>query len=419
MSLVASSSGALLWSIAWRFVRGRRSRLLDGTARAALLATTIGVTAMVVAMALMTGYREDLQARMIKGNAAVVIYPLSSDGLALTGARMEALQAIQGVTEVRRVLYGHGSLASAKHPQGAEVTWRGVDLKDGLPDLGEVRMIEGVQVDSGVEGRDLPGVLVGSELARRLAADPGETLRMTVVGFRQGSPHFRYQSVRIAGVFTTGFSEFDESWAVVDRAKLHNLVGDEAESTLTYELGATEPRLAQTIAEKARHVLGAGYLVTDWQELNRGLFAALEVQQLALFFVLGLIVVVSTFNVASSLVVLIRERMREIGVLAALGLSPQSLQKLFLLSGGILGVLGTALGVMCGCLIAWTFTEFEIIQFDAEVAAVYFISSVSFRVSPMDLLSIVGFTLSVTLSACWIAARRAGRIEPAQALRYE
>ena len=370
-------------------------------------------------MALMTGYREDLQARMIKGNAAVVIYPLPSDGLALTGEGLQSLRAIQGVTEVRRVLYGHGSLASKKLAQGAEVTWRGVDIEDGLPDLGEVRILEDFQATSNGDDQELPGILVGSELARRLAAEPSEVLKMTVVGFRQGSPHFRYQGVRIAGEFTTGFSEFDQSWAVVDRAKLHKLVGDDAESTSTYELSATEPRLAKTIAEKARQVLGPGYLVTDWQELNRGLFAALEVQQIALFFVMGLIVVVSTFNVASSLVVLIRERMREIGVLAALGLSPKSLQRLFLLSGGILGVLGTALGVVCGCLISWTLTEFELIRFDAEVAAVYFISAVPFRINPMDLLSIIGFTLMVTILACWIAARRAGQVEPAVALRYE
>lgn len=414
-----SSSGALIWSIAWRFVRGTRTRLLDNTARAALLATTIGVTAMVVAMALMTGYREDLQSRMIKGNAAVVIYPLPSQSLALAGEDLDRLKEIHGVTEVRRVLYGHGSLASESYPQGAEVTWRGVELASGLPDLGEVKILEGRSVSSRLEHEGVPGVLVGHELAVRLGAKPGETLRMTVVGFRQGSPHFRYQSVQVAGEFTTGFSEFDQSWAVVDRVRLHSLVGDVAESTSTYELSATDPHLADGIAEKVRQVLGSGYLVTDWQELNRGLFAALKVQQVALFFVLGLIVVVSTFNVASSLMVLIRERMREIGVLAALGLSPNSLQSLFLLSGGFLGLLGTALGVACGCLIAWVFTEFELIRFDAEVAAVYFINSVPFRISLTDLLSIIAFTLTVTLLACWIASRRAGRIEPAVALRYE
>jgi len=138
-----------------------------------------------------------------------------------------------------------------------------------------------------------------------------------------------------------------------------------------------------------------------------------------LFIVLGLIVLVSTYNVASTLVVLVRERMRDLGALGALGLSPVRLSRVFLLYGGFLGGLGTILGVAIGWTACWVLTTFELIRFDSEVAAIYFISSVPFRVRPGDLLAIVVFTLLVTLRACWKPARRASRIEPAVALRYE
>jgi lipoprotein-releasing system permease protein len=178
---------------------------------------------------------------------------------------------------------------------------------------------------------------------------------------------------------------------------------------------AEAPRVAQAIDR----LLGSDFVVTDWQQLNHELFAALRLQQVALFLVLGLIVLVSTFNVASTLVVLVRERMRDIGVLGALGLAPKRLRGVFLTYGGILGALGTLLGVALGWGASWVLTTFELIRFDPEVAAIYFIRSVPFRVEPRDLLAIVGFALAVTLLACWIPAWRAGRVDPSAALRYE
>jgi lipoprotein-releasing system permease protein len=118
-------------------------------------------------------------------------------------------------------------------------------------------------------------------------------------------------------------------------------------------------------------------------------------------------------------VVLVRERMRDLGVLAALGVTPGQLRTIFLLYGSGLGAAGTLLGVLLGGVAAWLLTEFELIRFDPEMAAIYFISSVPFRVELVDVLRIVGFTLGVTVLACWIPAQRAARLRPATALRYE
>ena len=133
----------------------------------------------------------------------------------------------------------------------------------------------------------------------------------------------------------------------------------------------------------------------------------------------GLIVLVSTFNVSSTLVVLVRERMRDIGLLGALGLRPGSLRLIFLLYAGFLGALGTLLGVAIGWGTSWVLTRFELIRFDAEVAAIYFISSVPFRLERGDLGAIVVFALAINLLACLLPAWRAARLDPAAALRYE
>ncbi|HEY0552846.1 MAG TPA: ABC transporter permease [Thermoanaerobaculia bacterium] len=405
-----SLSGPLPWVIAWRFLRGRHSRLLDGTARAALLSTALGVMAMIIAMALMTGYREDLQNKLVRGNAAVIAYPVGGVSGALTPARQRALLAIPGVRRVGRVAYGQGSLASATAPQGLEVVLRGVDPGGGqLTATSEQLRPTPAGIPSGVLGKDL---------ADRLGARPGDILRLVALGFGEGRPHFHYQSVRVSATFSTGFAEFDRSWVLLDRPMVERLMGGETAVDLL-ELTVADASEAPRIADAATSVLQPDFVVTDWRQLNRELFTALRIQQIALFIVLLMIVIVSTFNIASTLVVLVRERMRDIGLLGALGLRPDLLRRVFLVYGGFLGAFGTLLGVLAGSGICWVMTTFRLVRFDPEVAAIYFIDSVPFRVELLDVLAIVGSALLVTLLACFFPAWRAARVDPSAALRYE
>jgi lipoprotein-releasing system permease protein len=421
----------LSWTIAWRFLRGRRSRLLDGTARAALAATALGVTAMIVAMALMTGYREDLRRKLVEGNAPIVAQPLLP--APLPAAEREELTAIPGVAGVGRIAYGQGTLSAGAAGDGVEVTLRGIEPRPAAeartaeartadpepaaaPAVGSRLTADAAQLAAGPDG--VPGTVLGAELARRLGVGEGDLVRLVALGLADGRPRFRYRTLRVTGTFAVGFAEFDAAWVLLDRGLVAGDDGEAAAADL-YEITLAEGADGAAVVAAAEQVLGPDWFVADWRLANRELFTALELQQLVLFLVLGLIVLVSTFNVGSTLVVLVRDRMRDVGVLAALGLAPARLRAVFLTYGAVLGAAGVALGVALGTGAAWVLTTFELIHFDPEVAAIYFIDSVSFRVRPSDLAAVVGFALAVNLVACAVPAWRAARVDPSAALRYE
>ncbi|MCB1037149.1 MAG: ABC transporter permease, partial [Acidobacteria bacterium] len=362
------------------------------------------------AMALMTGYQHELQRKLTSGGGAVLAIPVG-EGRDLEPAEVVGkLRGVPGVAATHPVVFGQGALSTAADPQGFEVTVRGVE-----PGTGPLSARQ-EQIESGEDG--LPGAVLGEELARILSAKEGDVLRLLAVGFEDGRPRFRYQALRCTGTFSSGLSDFDRGWLLIRRELAADLFGSGGGGTM-YEIAPVELAEASQVAQEVDEALGPGFLVSNWLELNSALFSALRLQKLFLFLVLGLIVFVSTFNVASTLVVAVRERMREIGVLGALGMSRESLWRAFLLYGGLLGLMGTALGVGVGCTAAWVMDRFELIRFDAEVAAIYFINAVRFEVRALDVAVIVAFALAVNLLACWLPAWRAVRIDPSAALRYE
>jgi lipoprotein-releasing system permease protein len=393
--------------LAARFLRGTRGRLLGGTARAAIASTALGVMAMVVVMALMSGYRHDLERRLLAGNAAIGVFPGVTVSDADRSTMVERLESIDGVSTVYRVAYGQGSVTAERSGEPLDVTFRGVD--PGGIGLGGSR----VDLETGPD--DLPAILLGEGLAEALCTSVGGVVRLTVLDLGRARPRFSYRSARVGATFRSGFFEFDRSWAVIDRQLLESLTGLAG----SWEVALADPTVASEVALAARDRLGPGFEVRNFRDANRDLFEALEVQQVLLFFVLSLIVVVSTFNVASTLVVLVRERLRQLGALAAMGVEPTGLRNAFLVYGAVLGVAGVVLGVAVGSLAAWALDEFELIRLSSELASIYFLSSVPFRLRAVDLGAIALFSSIVICLACLIPARRLMRLDAASALRYQ
>ncbi|MEM7585011.1 MAG: FtsX-like permease family protein [Acidobacteriota bacterium] len=407
---------------------GERSQILSSTAWAAFIATALGVTAMVIAMAMMTGYTEDLQRKLIGLQGEVIASPLVQGGFESDAELLARASEIPGIRRMGRVSYGEGSISSPALPDGVSVVLRGVEPatrgEEGsagtlspLPMSGASALFAPDAAALAANEKGVPGVLLGQELQRQLGVELGDPMRLVVLDLSGSRPRFRYRSVRFGGTFVTGFAEFDASWILLDREVLRRARGDTGLDVMEFKL--VDPGETEAVAQRIEATLGEAWLVQRWQKLNQQLFAALALQEGLLFLVLGLIVLVSTFNVSSTLVILVRERLRDIGVLGSLGLGPRQLWWIFALYGLCLGTLGTLTGVLVGSGSAWLITEFELVRFGPEIAAIYFIDSVPFRVELVDLIAIVTFALAVTLAASALPALRAARIRPSLALRDE
>ena len=404
--------------LARRFLSGRRGGLLGTVSSLALSGVTLGTAALVVAMGLMSGYRGELFEKLAGTNAEVLALPgPDADDAAVRAA----LEKVPGVTAVARTAFAPGLLSGPKVPAGVDAVVKGLDVPAGLATtrlLGRDPSLA-ARMAPPAPGARVP-VLLGSGLAARLGAAEGGVLVLETasVSLARGISPPRRTPLVVAGIVTTGFTEVDEGWAVVPIEAFGRLAPPDARSGV-YELKLADPGRPEPAVAAAREALGRGATVLDWQTLNGDLFRALLVQQTLLFVALALIVAVAAGTVVSSVVVLVAQKTREIGVLAALGAGPRTVARTFRLAGLAVGAAGVLLGTLSGVAICALLTATRAVRFPAEIARIYYISWMPFRPEPRDVLAIAVTGLLLVLAAAALPARRASRLAPSEALRYE
>jgi lipoprotein-releasing system permease protein len=438
--------------VALAYLRSRPSRLVSAVSLLAIGGIGLGVAALVVAMGLLTGYRTEIRDRLVAANAEVVVYPLTPAAPEEIEALRRRLAGVAGVRATAPVVYQSGLAASAATPDGVDAVVKGIDAD------AEARVspsMAGSLSGTGTAFRgapgEPPGAAVGTELARRLDVHPGDPIVLSVPDATPGEPRFvpRSARFRVARIFRTNFAEYDAGWVFCDRETLRalsrmagaaNVVEVRldapaspgaglwpvlrtplrlAGNLLGFEVGPGVSSARDSILRAIRAAAGEKFSVADTLSMNGGLFAALRVQQTTLFLVIGLIVAVSTFNVVATLVMTVQEKKRDIGVLSSLGAEPRFFSRVFLWFGAALGGAGVLAGVAFGSLVCWAATAFRLLRFPPGVAEIYFVSYIPFLVLPLDLAVIVIFSGIAILLASWLPARRAARLDIAEALRYE
>ena len=403
--------------LARRFLAGRRG-LLGTVSTLALLGVALGAAALVVAMGLMSGYRHELAEKLAGTNAEVLILPPGAERD--DDALRARLQKLPGVTAVARSAFAPGLLLSPAAPEGVDTLVKGLDIPDGLRTTRLLGSVPGVAERlARTDGGGVP-VLLGAGLARRLGAPEGSlvVLETASTSLTKGLSPPRRTSLRVAAIVETGFLEVDDSWLVVPLASFERLAPPDARRGL-FELKLDDPLRSEETVSAARALLGSGATILDWKALNHDLFATLAGQQVLLFLALVLIVAVAAGTVVSSLVVLLAEKTRDVGVLAAIGGGPRLISSTFRAAGLFLGTSGLVLGVVFGLAVCWVLTTTRAIRFPPEIAKVYFVSWMPFRPEPLHILGILAAGFLLVLVATLLPASRAARLDPSEALRYE
>ncbi|HEX2831604.1 MAG TPA: ABC transporter permease [Thermoanaerobaculia bacterium] len=401
--------------IAWRYLRRPTDALVSAVGLVSVFGLVIGVMALVISMALMTGYRRDLQQKLLGGNAEVFVYAVGAE-IAEPQRVIDMLRGTPGVAEASPVLYQHAVVTTEKNTTGSEVMIKGIEPTRGAHSPMLDKVIGPRKSFATPEGER--GVAVGKYLATKLGVKPGDAVSVTVAASRGDSFLPRTATFLVTNVFSTGFYEFDARWLFADLRDVQTLLQAGPSANLIevkLHPGTDIDRVTKIIEQRTDR----RYAVSDWREMNRPLFSMLQVQQLVLFIVIGLIVFVSTFNIVSTLIMTIQEKRREVGILSSMGAEPWMVRRVFVWYGTIVGIAGTAIGVGVGVLICWILTRYELVSFPPEIAEVYFVSSIPFVTRPVDLLVISAFSIFVSFVATILPSMRAARLNTIEALRYE
>ena len=388
------------WFLAGRLLRRRGSALLRTSALAALLAVALGVAALVVVLALMSGYSAALRAGVLAASGHLVILAppgLPADQVAAAAARVAA---VPGVSRVGAVAYLPG-MVFGRNAGAAELV--SVRASATAPPFARTPA-------AGADG-PLP-VAAGAGVVRRLGARAGDVVLLQVVS--AGTP--RAIPIRVATVFSTGFSELDERFVVADLAALARRIPSVPVGGL--EAWLDDPDRAAALRDRVEAAYGRGAIVTTWQESNRNLFAALQWQKLSLALVLSLVLGVGAFEVASALVVLVTEKRRAFGVLLALGGPPALVRRTLVLAGAALGGAGVLSGVALGALVAVVMTALGVPHFPPDIASIYMVDTIPLRLLPGDVAAVLGLGMLEVVLAAILPARRTARREPVEVLRW-
>jgi lipoprotein-releasing system permease protein len=423
--------------IALRYLRARRRQAAVSVITAiAVAGITLGVAALVIAQALITGFRADVQDKVLRGTAHLNL--LKRDGGVVENYRelVERVRSAPGVSEASATIYAEVLLSAQGHQEYAVL--KGVDLNSPR-EVKEVfsTVIEGDptrlnpappnqppnqppdQSQEEPEEKALEGIILGKQLAQSMELRVNDVVtaissqtRLTPVGLQ---PRPRYTRFRVVGIFSSGLYEYDAKWAYIALPAAQSVKGS-GDAAEMIQMKVADIYAVKEIGERVRAIAGRDFTTKDWQELNRQLFAALQLQHFVVYVFFALLIAIAALNIITTLTMMVIEKNRDIAILRAQGSTPRSIRRIFMLQGLVIGLIGATSGLLLGLGLSWLANHYRLISIPAEV---YAVSHVTLKVESVDCVRVAVLAVIICLLATIYPARTAARLMPVEGLRHE
>lgn len=361
----------------------------------------VGVTTLITTLSVMSGFEKDLKEKILGMNAHLVITPGLETELKNYPTLMEKIKKTdERIIGVTPIIASQAIITSEYGNAG--IALRGIETKL-EPTVSKLKEYtkEGFFEISDNE------LLLGKELAKKLRIIVGDEINLFT--------SHNLQRLKVKGIFESGMYEYDDNFAFISLKKAQDILGlENAVSSIAVKIN--DVYQASKIADKISHTLGYSYWVRTWEEMNKNLFSALKLEKTVMFIILSLIIIVAGFNIASSLIMRVMNKTKEIGILRAMGASSLSIQAIFLSEGAVIGIVGTIIGFLGGMGLCKLLAEYQFIKLPSDI---YYLSSipVNIRWGEVGIISLCAIILSV-VSAIY-PARYASSLNPIEALRYE
>ena len=416
------------WMIAWRYLRARRSEGGVSTMTwISLIGITLAVFALIATLAVRSGFRAEFVDTILGANAHVTVYEM---GVVQPNGRVdrnirdydalaEQIAAVAGVTRVAPIVRGQVMATFQGNNAGMEVYGISADNLNTIP------RIANPQTAQGDIGRFGDGIAIGSGIARTLNAQVGDKIRLispdgvkTAFGT---SP--RINAYEVTYIFTAGRYDIDRTRAYLPLAEAQSYFNSEG-AVNELEVMVANPDAVENISPDILAAAGDTALIWTWREASSGFLNALEIEDNVMFVILSILVLIAAMNIVSGLIMLVKNKGRDIGILRTMGLSEGSILRIFFICGSFTGIIGTAMGVILGCLFALYVDQiFGLVNWmsggnawDPSIRGIYFLPA---KLELGDVLSAVGLSLGLSFIVTIFPARRAARMNPVEALRYE
>jgi len=406
--------------IALRYLLAKRKQaFISVISLVSTIGVTVGVMAVIIALAVMTGLQDTLRDRILGSQPH--IYVSKPGGIDDYRAEVEKLRAVPHVTGVAPAVLGKALISASRSEDF--ITVKGIDpaLEPTVTDIAKTMQagsLEAIARPAAVsfDGVSLDGIVLGKDLAQTLGVTVGDSVFLTTPEGRLSplgiNPSKR--RLRVAGIFSLGLFEFDSTYGFISLGVAQRIFDRDKPDYI--QLHVDDIYRAPAIARTVDALLGGTYLVQDWGQLNRALFSALTLEKLAVSMAIGLIVMVAALNIVASLVLLVMEKHRDIAILKTMGASARSVTAIFMAQGLLIGAIGTAVGAAAGLVVSYFCNKYQLIRVPTDV---YQVSYLPFIVLAGDFLVVITAAVFICFVATIYPSRQAARLDPAQALRYE